>query len=294
MQARYQYGNLTIRKRKKGPDTWQFRWTEKGRLRSVLIGTVDQLPTRDDALRATEFLRLKINTRNPQQPFHSVTVGGLIDRFMEEYVPRHCRRLTQKTYRSFFENHIRPRWGEELLEDVRPAHVQQWLDDYPASRQIKSYVKNLMRTLFQRAIWWEMIDRNPLAQIREPRKRLKQPRVINAEQFRALLAELKEPFRTMAVAAGCLGLRVSELIGLKWSDFDFEQMTLTIHRSVVEGEINETKTDASESTLPLDFGLARVFLAEKARQNGSGSNGWVFGNANRSPALARFNPGQAA
>jgi hypothetical protein len=26
MQARYQYGNLTLRKRKKGPDVWQFRW----------------------------------------------------------------------------------------------------------------------------------------------------------------------------------------------------------------------------------------------------------------------------
>ena len=44
MQARYQYGNLTVRKRKKGPDVWQFRWTENGRLKSVLIGTVEKLP----------------------------------------------------------------------------------------------------------------------------------------------------------------------------------------------------------------------------------------------------------
>ena len=28
MQARYQYGNLTLRKRKKGPNVWQFRWME--------------------------------------------------------------------------------------------------------------------------------------------------------------------------------------------------------------------------------------------------------------------------
>ena len=45
MQARYQYGNLTVRKRKKGPDVWQFRWMENGRPKSVLIGTVEKLPT---------------------------------------------------------------------------------------------------------------------------------------------------------------------------------------------------------------------------------------------------------
>ena len=44
MQARYQYGNLTIRKRKKGPDVWQFRWTENGKPKSVLIGTLEKLP----------------------------------------------------------------------------------------------------------------------------------------------------------------------------------------------------------------------------------------------------------
>ena len=45
MQARYQYGNLTVRKRKKGPNVWQFRWMENGRPKSVLIGTVEKLPT---------------------------------------------------------------------------------------------------------------------------------------------------------------------------------------------------------------------------------------------------------
>lgn len=84
MQARCQYGNLTLRKRRKGPEVWQFRWRENGRLESVLIGTVEKLPTEADAQRAVEHLRMKINSLNPQQEFHSATVGALIDRFMEE------------------------------------------------------------------------------------------------------------------------------------------------------------------------------------------------------------------
>jgi len=44
MQARCQYGNLTARKGKKGPNVWQFRWLENGRLKSVLIGSVEKYP----------------------------------------------------------------------------------------------------------------------------------------------------------------------------------------------------------------------------------------------------------
>jgi hypothetical protein len=61
MQARYQFGNLTVRKRKKGPNVWQFRWLEDGKPKSVLIGTVEKLPTHADAERAVEHLRIKIN-----------------------------------------------------------------------------------------------------------------------------------------------------------------------------------------------------------------------------------------
>ena len=79
MQARYQYGNLTLRKRKKGPDVWQFRWMQNGKAKSVLIGTVNKCPTQADAERAVEHLRIKLNGQNPQSQFHAVTVGGLID-----------------------------------------------------------------------------------------------------------------------------------------------------------------------------------------------------------------------
>lgn len=152
MQARYQYGNLTLRKRKKGPDVWQFRWMENGRSKSMLIGTTEKHPTRAHAERAVEHLRLSINAGNPQLQFHRVSVAALIDRFMKEYVPRRCRRLTQKTYRSLFENHVRPRWGSEFVETVKPIAVEEWLESSPHSRRIRSHVRNLMHTLYQAAI----------------------------------------------------------------------------------------------------------------------------------------------
>ena len=211
MQARYQYGNLTVRKRRKGPNVWQFRWMENGRLKSVLIGTVERLPTQADAERAVEYLRVQINAQNPQAEFRSVTVGALIDRFMAEYAPKRCRKLTQSTYRSLFKNHIRPRWEGELTAKVKTMAVEEWLESYPHSRQIKSHVRNLMHTLFQAALRWEIVERNPIDLVRQSRKRIKTPRTLTPAEFKALLAKLDEPYKTMVITVACLGLRVCEM-----------------------------------------------------------------------------------
>jgi len=283
MQARYQYGDLRIRKRNKGPDVWQFRYFENGKRKSVLIGTVEKLPTKADAERAVEHHRIHVNAQNPQQQFHSVTVAALIERFMEEYAPKRCRKLTQSTYRSLFKNHIRPRWGDEYVHNVKTMAVESWLDEYPYSRQIKAHVRNLMHTLFQAAIRWEMLERNPIDLVRQSRKRLKVPRVLTPAEFKALLGQLSEPHKTMVTTVACLGLRVCELLGLQWGDIDFENLTVKIQRSLVEGEVNETKTEASASALPLDPDLAEVLLAHKATSHYSADSDYVFAGENGKP-----------
>lgn len=73
-----------------------------------------------------------------------------------------------------------------------------------------------MHTLYQAALRWELVERNPIDLVRQSRKRLKTPRVLTPEEFKALLAELSEPYKTMVITIACLGLRVCELLGLQW------------------------------------------------------------------------------
>jgi integrase len=68
----------------------------------------------------------------------------------------------------------------------------------------------------------------------------------------------------MVTTAACLGLRVSELLGLQWGDIDFQNLTVTIQRSVVGGQVYPTKTEASQGMLPLAPELAKVLLAHRA------------------------------
>jgi integrase len=87
----------------------------------------------------------------------------------------------------------------------------------------------------------------------------------------------------MVITVACLGLRVCEMLGLQWGDIDLENLTVKIQRSVAEGEVNETKTEASEGTLPLDPDLAESFLAHKARSVHVGTSDFVLARPDGKP-----------
>ncbi len=55
------------------------------------------------------------------------------------------------------------------------------------------------------------------------------PIVLSIEQIAALLRILKGPTRTMVFLAVFTGLRVGELLGLKWKDIDFQKMEVHVH-----------------------------------------------------------------
>ena len=47
----------------------------------------------------------------------------------------------------------------------------------------------------------------------------------------------------MVVVAQCLGLRVSEIAALQWEDFDFDKRQLLVQRSIVNGRVDDVKTE---------------------------------------------------
>jgi integrase len=76
-------------------------------------------------------------------------------------------------------------------------------------------MRNVLHVLFQTAMRWEPTDRNPISLVRQSTARGCIPRLLTPKEFKALLKELTEPYKTMDLVAGCLGLRASELMGLQ-------------------------------------------------------------------------------
>jgi len=282
MQARYQYGTLTLRKRKRGPHVWQWRYVENGRRKSIIIGTLEKLPTKADALRVLEVHRLRINSENPQTNLHALTVGTVIDRYLTEEMPVAVRSDTASSYQGILRNWIRPRWGTQTLQAVKAIPVETWIKSIPRSPNTRAHIRNMMHLLFNCAIRWEVIDKNPVDLVRQSTRRRKIPRVLTPGEFKQLLNALGEPYRTMVLVAGCLGLRISEISGLQWGAIDWDRLTLSVQRSVVSGRVYETKTEASQKPLPLDPDLAEILLRFRGRAVYVAPSDFIFaGNSGR-------------
>jgi integrase len=79
---------------------------------------------------------------------------------------------------------------------------------------------------------------------------------LDAEELKKLLAELQNPAHVLVFLTAATGLRVSEALGLKWSDVDFGTGVINLCRAVVHQHVGEMKTEASEKPVPMDGALS--------------------------------------
>ena len=262
-RTRYQYGSVEINKRVTGPDVWLYRWWEpisdgRRKRRGFTVGTVEQYKTEAHALKAAEGMRLMINDgilrREP------VLFCGILDRFLlDQKQEEEAEQITHNTlasYRSMICQHIRPKWGDSYLEDVRPALVQDWLRKLVLSPKYKGHIRSLMYRLFDKAMLWELlnVERNPmdLVEVKGISKRKKRPCVLQVKDAWQMLDALVQPFRTIVLIGLCFGLRISEILGLRWTDFDFKRSVVLIQRSAVGKRLNKLKTEYSQDEVPIE------------------------------------------
>jgi len=286
---RYQQGSIRKVPRAKG-FAWEYRYyVTSGGKRKLKMQTFNGklYGTEADVRRAVGATVPRLNDATPYTPPVAVTFGALLDRYIAEEMPP--RKSTSDSYTSIIKNHLRPRWENMVLSDIRPALIHSWFQSLKLQPVSKGHVRSLMRLLFDRATLWEYLPlerRNPLelVKIKRVTKRSKEPVVITHEQFRAVVPKLPAHVNMIAVVAGCLGLRVSEALGLKWSDIDWKKRTITIQRSAYRGAIEDTKTLSSAAKLPLDPALAmllerwRLECKSERESESDPELEWVFAN----------------
>jgi integrase len=273
-----------LKKRAKGPAAWEFRYYESTSVgdrtrKTCTLGTVDKYRTEAQARKAVEALLLKLNSETPQQRMAVVTFGGVCDRYVQEELPE--RYSTRKSYLSNIELHLKPRWGDYLLEKVRPMAVEDWLKNLDMAPKSKAHIRSLMHLMYQCAARWELFteQRNPigLVRVKNCTRRRQRPTILTEDSFHAIVQTLKEPYKTMVFVAQCLGLRVSEIAALQWADFDFEKRQLLVQRSIVNNRVDDVKTEYSHDYVPLHDSLVEVLLAWSSQAYPT-EEGWVFAN----------------
>jgi integrase len=138
------------------------------------------------------------------------------------------------------------------------------LKDGLSLRTVRHF-RTVLGTVLGTAEIWGYIEDNPVRKTRLPR-RGPQPekQVLTPEELRSLLELLPEPCHSVLWLLVLTGLRIGELLALRWQDADFEAGVLRVRRTLYEGHFDEPKTRSSARVVPLSPKGRRILSHLKA------------------------------
>ena len=164
----------------------------------------------------------------------------------QDYCLVHLAPKTQRSYKNHIENRIIPVLGHIDINKLRPQHIMKFLehlqedglrrDGKPGRLSGESirYCFRVLSSMLQDAVQWQVIVSNPCTRVKAPTAERAEVSLLEEEDVgRMLQALTTEPlkYRVIIMLALDSGLRLGELMGLKWADIDFVKATLSVTKS---------------------------------------------------------------
>lgn len=183
---------------------------------------------------------------------------------------------TRRNYNERYEKNIKQHIGDMLLKDIKPLHCQNVLNNMSEkyANSVIEHSRLVMWMMFDSALENELITKNPVTKSvkctsgRKP----KEKRALTIDEQRLFLETVKDSSNYNQYAFVLqTGLRVGELIGLRWSDIDFKNKILHIRRTMEyrhcyrEWRIGEPKTKNSVRDIPLTHEAINILKNQKER-----------------------------
>lgn len=266
---------------------------ENGKRKQKWFST--KLDIKGNKKNAEKFLREKIQELEEHE--NSFGNNILLCDYIEHWlnvVHISVRETTYLGYLGICNTHLIPYFKERqlLLTDITRDDLQEYINyKYAHGRidgkgglspkTIKEH-KIILQLVFKEADKNSLITKNPCQFLKLPQVQQREPSFYTKTQVKEMLFKLKDTeLYPLIYTTVFLGLRRSELLGIKWDSIDFERKMLTIKHTVVRDkkgviEVDNTKTKSSYRTFPLNDDMYNLFVCLKEEQE---TNKKLFGKS---------------
>lgn len=211
-------------------------------------------PLKRDASKRLNEVKEEIYNDELLVPNEMILENYILD-FLEKY-KMNLSITTYKVYKRICKKYIIPLLGDIKLCDIKPIHVQDYVDDLLdllTPQTIKVHL-NVLNLALKRAYRLKLIKENPVQFVEVPKNRKYKNEVYDTEDMQKLLEKCQGTSMELPIVlASGLGLRISEILGLTWNNVDFNDFTITIDKITVRNDgkviLKDPKTESSIRTI---------------------------------------------
>lgn len=287
----------------RGPNSWRVGvqvQTENGRkwIRRSLKFSEALSPAQQRRQAEKALHQLEADVENGKaRANQNMTVDDLAALWMRRHVLANLSPVTAKNYKHLLDRRILPKLGSIPVEKVTPGVIADFMaaireegrisqlkpeeklktkrrpsdvarlakkPDAPLSdKTLRTYYDTLFQ-MFEKAVRWEILWRNPVAAVDRPRFRSKPVKFLDDDQavqlLRALQGEENMSFRCAVLLALTCGLRLGEVGALTWADVNWKKCTIDISKAAkytpaAGSFVGDTKSESSDRTITLPAGM---------------------------------------
>lgn len=206
-----------------------------------------------------------------------MTVKDWLLYWLNEVIQPNRERTTYYCYQSMIKNHLIPELGAVRLQQLTPGQIQSYYTKMMRSKSLSPNTVHkhhiLLHTALQTAFRQNLLPENPVDRVEAPRLQAPKQFYYNPQQLRRLFQLVEGGWLEAVVKlAGYLGLRRSEICGLKWTHIDFAENVIRVRfvRTTAGGQVvgKAPKTPHSVRTLSIAGldDLVSTLLRQKLEQ----------------------------
>lgn len=298
----------------RGPNSWRVgvqvqtdegrKWIRRSLKFSAALSPAQQRRQAEKALH-----QLEADVENGKaKATQNLTVRDLSVLWMRRHVIANLSPVTAKNYQHLLDRRILPKLGDVPVEKVTPGMLADFMAEVKAEGRIvqakpeaelktkrrpsdvarlaknpgaplsdktlRTYYDTLYQ-MFEKAVRWEILWRNPMASVDRPHFRNKPVKFLDDDQavelLRALQHEENMSFRCAVLLALTCGLRLGEVGALTWDDVNWKRCSIDISKAAKYTPawgnfVGTTKTESSDRTVTLPAGMMAL-LDETRKQH---------------------------
>jgi integrase len=212
------------------------------------------------------------------KPEHILTIVDFVDSVYMPWVRANKRAATVNGYEKIWKAHLKDHFASVLLRDYQPCIATAFLTKLAGKGMglnAVSHVRSLMSGVFKHAAALGYVNANPIQLAKvlvKPKAPKETPHYTVLEMATALTVLQGQTQARVAMALASIGLRPSEIRGLKREDIDLNTHVLRVRRSAWRSSINEGgkgKNSVRDVTLgPTVMGILQEHMEAERSQRG--------------------------